>query len=590
MAGEDPNVPSAADQDVPVIPVVGGGGGGGKRGGVAGPDATTAGQLIQTTAARAPLLQQSADVEAGRQAQVGQILSDSSEAAKTGYAANQGNLEAAANKYSEHNDEIWNKLNSMSPLMTREQYWNSKSTGDKIIAGIGLALGGASGTSAMQNAIDKDFDIDQKQHQQDFKRYADMHGIDNDEINQAKYMNLARNMYVVNGLKLAQQDIAAETAKYNSEQVKLNGKQAILDLQDRIFSLQQVGRDQAKAAGAAQQARLDKIRGEVRQDALAMVEKTKDSDHPLSLEESTERVIKNDPYVSSVLGKYNMLPPEMQKDEHAMRAVQSDVKDFKKAYGRDPNADEQRQMLEQRLGPMQKDGSFGTPGKNQWIINKDGRLEHLRADASGGQPGISTTARKEGRVVQVPDDNGKLVEREVINPESGKRIEDFREAAQKAGRVLGILKDPNSNIEQKTVALEELKDLKAKLETGTGRVAGQNGGLLGSALDALKANAVDDKVLNDVIRNINDSWVTIANQGIRGGYKGPSIIAIAAPSSSGVPEVLNPVTGAPMPGFKADAPKGDSSGATPFSMPYNPVTGAPTEAPKRSFADKYKAQ
>ena len=532
---------------------------GGSKGGAAPVDQQSVRDHVRLLEEGRPLAAKSSELESDRLARSADVLENSSEQARQENDNILKGAQAAGDKFTQHTDEIWNNVKNMSPLMTRDQYWNSKSTGDKVLAGIGLFLGGASGTDAMQKAIDKDFEIDKAQHEQDFKKYATMHGLDVDELNKAKYMNIVQTAHMVNGLRFAQQDLNAITARSGSQQAKVAGAQGDLELRGAISDWMARGRQAAAAIGAAQAARLDKMRAEVREDAKNYYEK---SDGTMSPEQAMEKAIKSNPLAEKTLGAYGLLPGALGKEADANKVISKTISTIK-----NPTIEDVGNILVQNGQVKNSDGTYG---ESHFKIGSDGRVTIPRAWENQDNDGstISNTARKEGRVVQVVDENGKLVQKEAVNNDSAKRIEEFRDAAQKAGQSLKILQDPNSSLEVKKVALEALKNLAPKMETGTQRVAGSKGGLVGSAIDAIEAEGISDKTLSSIRSSINENWKSISNVGIRGGYKGPDLIGSSEKSSTspGAP-LAPPATAHPTVQGHARGPNGEILNTPPPPLP-----------------------
>jgi hypothetical protein len=581
MANDDPSAPQDPTPANDALPVVGG-----KKGGrEVAPDPTSARQLIDTTIERAPLVAQSADIEAGRNADIAKTTRDSNETAGRGYDSALGNAQIADQKYTEHSDDIRNKLMNMSPLMTRDQYWNNKSTGDKILAGIGLFMGGISGTNAMQKAIEQDFDTDRKQHELDFKRYAEAHGIDNDENNRAKYMNIVRTEYVKQGLNLANRDLAATTAQANSEQAKLAGQNGLIDLKDRIIQLGQVNRDYARQAGAAAAA-------QAQQAQKRMLDQTnKNVELGMSPDEAGRTAVDQLPGDAKFLGAHGQLPGDLQVEYQSKTKLNKVIADYTKVMGHPPTDAELDAVKGGLFGPKNADGTFGDPGKLQWKQDKFGNMVLNKGDASssGSSGWISAKARAEGRVVQVPDENGKMVEREAVNPDSVKRIEEFGDARDKSLRLMDVIKDPNQPEAARVEAFQDLKSLAPKMTTGSTRPLGQAGGngfwsrIISTGFDAVKVEdlARNPEILATLKSEIDGSYRRTLDTGIRGGYRGniPDIVPLS-PTTPSAPAIPKPTFQNPL------LPPG-SAGYNPSGRPGEGV--APNLPNKPSFAQKYGA-
>ena len=514
LAPPQPNVPNPPD-----VPAASGKKGGGVQ---SSPDAQSAKEMAITTEARRPLIAASAGVESDRLANSADILSDAEKKAQAGYDRSQDNIEAGADQYSKHNDQIRSLILNHPPLMSREDWWNSKSTEYKIVASIGLMLGGANGTQSAKKALEDDFALDKAQHEEDFKKYAAAHGIDNDEFNKAKYMNIVENSYVANGLSLVKYKLASETARAGSKEAIIGGQQGQLDLDNEITQLNQVGRDAARRAAAAGQAYAAKQQNDVTDLSKFYY---KESDGKMTPDEAHEKALDKLPIADAFLTAHGLAPKERILEKRANAAVDDFKNDYQKTAGRQPTVDEVNDFLKAK-------GAKNADGSPVAVTDIDAPIKVGRSWQSPGQSDqIGTKARSEGRVTKVLDENGNLVEREATNTDSVKQIQEGGDAAREAGRALGIIKDPSSSLSEKEMALQNLKGLKSKLLTGSTRPGQESPGWLSTGLDALKLYQLTEnpKLIDTISKDINDNYRDKASHGIRGSYKGADIIQINKP-------------------------------------------------------------
>jgi len=145
-----------------------------------------------------------------------------------------------------------------------ERWWNSKSTGGKILAGIGMILGGFGGGLAhtgrnpaleqINRAIDADIASQKSNIEKNFKVISELHGLDNDAFNRNQHELAWKNNFRMAALEHVKLDLATQAAKSNSEMVKQNAKEGILkvsaeqnEIRNKLY-LQGVAAAQASAA------------------------------------------------------------------------------------------------------------------------------------------------------------------------------------------------------------------------------------------------------------------------------------------------------------------------------------------------------
>lgn len=176
-----------------------------------------------------------------------------------------------------------------------ERYWNSKSTGAKILAGIGMVLGGMGGgmtktgrnpaLEQINKAINDDIDAQKYEIDNNFKAISGLMSenkanrefkkdLINDMYNKDMHRLDWENKFRLAGLETVKIDLAAAANKTNSETVKNNALMAINEIEQKQNEIkygwgQQIAAQQA-AWAAAQQARIDKQGKEIieRVDAL----------------------------------------------------------------------------------------------------------------------------------------------------------------------------------------------------------------------------------------------------------------------------------------------------------------------------------
>lgn len=121
--------------------------------------------------------------------------------------------------------------------------WNNRSTGDKVLAGIGLFLGafGSGGNKAVDvinTAINKDIDAQKTDIQSKKDAYSAQAGIYRDMLSTFKDENAAREATRVAYLKNAETQVAGITARYSGAEAKAKGTELIGKLQQERANAQ----------------------------------------------------------------------------------------------------------------------------------------------------------------------------------------------------------------------------------------------------------------------------------------------------------------------------------------------------------------
>ncbi len=168
-----------------------------------------------------------------------------------------------------------------------DRWWNNKSTGGKILAGVGMFLGGVGGGAqgtgrnvaleVMNKAIDDDMRAQSaniKTHiDGNWKAIADKHQLGEDAFNKDLHRQTWENNYRTAAFERVKYQLAASAATTTSESVKNNaalGIMAISKEQDTIRN------NQWKLGVAAQQAEAARVRGLMKtanDDVMKLIEK-----------------------------------------------------------------------------------------------------------------------------------------------------------------------------------------------------------------------------------------------------------------------------------------------------------------------------
>lgn len=205
-------------------------------------------------------------------------------------------LKAQADKAAEQHDlEARNMAKQLAAKeIDPERYWNSKSTGGKILATIGLALGSLGGglTKSGQNiplqmlnqSITNDIDAQKTNMDKGWKAYDKLHELDGDQAARLRYNDAWRASHYAMGTELVKLQLGSIAAKTQNVAVKENANNLIQQLDGKQLDarkafgdkLEAEARARAAAAASAAAARAiknEKLANEAGKDVQSLVEK-----------------------------------------------------------------------------------------------------------------------------------------------------------------------------------------------------------------------------------------------------------------------------------------------------------------------------
>lgn len=169
-----------------------------------------------------------------------------------------------------------------------EHWWESKSTGGKVLAGIGMILGGLGGAlqktgrnpalELMNRAIDNDIASQKSNIEKNFKAIADQHGLDNDAFNRELHKQTWENNFRTAALENVKLELASAASKTQSELVKNNAAMGIQALTHEQLKIRNDMYKLGVSALAADQARQRKLSEQFSEYVMKLDEKP-GSDH-----------------------------------------------------------------------------------------------------------------------------------------------------------------------------------------------------------------------------------------------------------------------------------------------------------------------
>ncbi len=291
-----------------------------------------------------------------------------------------------------------------------DRYWNNKSTGGKILAGIGLVLSGMGGgmtgsnrnlaLEQMNKAIDDDMNAQRHHIDNSWKAIATEHGINQDSFNR----ELHRQTWEADFRKAAYENIKMQlgqsAATTQSETVKNNAVNMIQTLTDEQAKIRN---QQYNLAVQAQQAELNRMRA-LSKDADAAVQKLVEGGKYTY--EEANGIVYDSPRYRQLIGA-GMAPPEASQKARLKIEFSRDL-EKQKAQAKLLGIPESDPRYQKIIGVVTEDPKyapiFQTPGGN---VVPDVRIK----EAQGGGTGEERQKQINDRTVNVNqyDANGKII-------------------------------------------------------------------------------------------------------------------------------------------------------------------------------------
>jgi hypothetical protein len=165
--------------------------------------------------------------------------------------------------------------------LTASDAWNQRSTGSKIMAGIGIILGGMGGGLArtgrnpamdvINNAINSDVDASREHIANNWKAISEQHGLDDTAFNREMHRQVWENNYRTGSLERVKMELASNAARTTSAATRQNALLGIQDLTDAQAKIRNHMYVLGQQASMANQARIRKLLDEKNKDIMELV-------------------------------------------------------------------------------------------------------------------------------------------------------------------------------------------------------------------------------------------------------------------------------------------------------------------------------
>jgi hypothetical protein len=283
----------------------------------------------------------------------------------------------------------------MSQNVDPDKFWNSKSTGQKATALVGIMLGGIGmgiahrpgenpAMAQLNKMIDADIDSQKFNIDKNFKGIAQLHGLDESAFNRDMHSQLWKNNFRQAALEKVKIDLATTAAKSQSDMVKNNAARAQLDInneQDKLRHQNYLLAQQQAAAGLAQQRKLQEQASKDIQELVK--EKGVDPD------EAAREVLRrpgNEPLLGGIMKQFNaqldatvkQLAPAIasatgMKPEQAQEQAKTDA--FNQVMAQNPQFNVLRQGTRAPGAPIVPDNTGAAEGAKKAEDEKKQRSE-----------------------------------------------------------------------------------------------------------------------------------------------------------------------------------------------------------------------
>lgn len=257
---------------------------------------------IQNLEGRKQLTQQQGDVATQGAQQEAAIQAQAAADQQQQLLAQKVFMQKAMRDAQRRDDDLRTAVAGMSKeKVDPNHWWNSKSTTGKVMANIGILLGGMGqglmvGAGAVNarnqaldqinKAIDNDIDAQKENIGNHFKQLMLTHSLNEDSFTRSLHEQEWRNQYRIGGLEVVKQQLAANAANTNNKMVQLNAQQAMKDIDQQQNDLRYKNwqyRQNLLAQQHAGQAALDKkLEAEQVEANKQVIDLMNNADHPMS--------------------------------------------------------------------------------------------------------------------------------------------------------------------------------------------------------------------------------------------------------------------------------------------------------------------
>lgn len=341
-----------------------------------------------------------------------------------------------------------------------DRWWNSKSTGGKILAGIGMVLGGAGGglqgtgrnpaLEVMNKAVDDDMAAQRHHIDNSWKAIATEHGLNTDAFNRELHRQTWEADFRKGAFENIKLQLGQAAATTQSETVKNNALNMIQTLSDEQSKIRN---DQWKLGVQAQQAELNRMRA-LSKDADADVQKLMEKDG-VSYQDAVDAVYSR-PHFRGLVGA-GMAPPEQAQKAMLRIQFSNELEKQKKQaalLGAAPGSDKYEKILDVVRKDPKFEGAFSQPGV---VVPKD-------------QKGAETTEQLLGRTVYTPGPNGTTVPKQAVNKKAADDYKEYNDAAPDVAKAQASLIQAwkDGDVGKYNAARGQLIDAMPKFMLGSG--------------------------------------------------------------------------------------------------------------------------
>lgn len=335
-----------------------------------------------------------------------------------------------------------------------EHWWNSKSTGGKVLAGIGMILGGVGGglqrtgrnpaIEQMNRAIDEDINAQKSHIENNWKAIAEKHGLDNDIYNRELHRQVWENNFRTAALEKVKLQLAQAGAQTQSVSARNNAAMGIQDLNDQQLAIRNKQYLLGQQSLLAQQARIRKLSDEADKDVQELVkEKGVDFDTAMKAVYSRPKFRELQGGAAASLGVQGpaLVDPQLKKEyqtEIAKQVAQANLLGIKPG---DPKYNQIMDVVNKdpKFAPLLRPSPIGTVVPETQKSQGAETEEQLRnRTVNVVVPLTDATGRP---VIKNGVTQTQTVQRQAVNKEAADKFMTYQEAAPAVDQLYKQLKD-----------------------------------------------------------------------------------------------------------------------------------------------------
>lgn len=346
--------------------------------------------------------------------------------------------------------------------LTASDAWNQRSTGSKILASIGIFLGGVGGglshtgknpaMEVVNNAINSDIAANREHMEHNWKAIASQHELDSNAFNRDMHRQVWENNYRTASLERVKLELASSGAQSKSDIVKVNAARGIQDLTDEQMKIRNNQYVLGQQAAQANAARLRGLAKDFTTDVSKYAEK-----EGVSFEDA-QRAVAGLPQYRPLMGAGNAYTPQALLDDQAVQrkvmAAQAAVKqgmspaEAQKKFGIDSDDMDRFNKSIKSVGvivPSKKDAESNKDLDARTVGYKDGQriLASSSTQADEYKAKMGAAQQWDANVLKLQELNKKAKEQGGLNTS---QVAEWNAAKTDMIAIYGVMKEGSKKL------------------------------------------------------------------------------------------------------------------------------------------------